>query len=172
MKQVPLAGSLADIQAAVDAAKGAGKVGIVGYSWGGYLSYLAGNQVNGLACAVGYYGAGIAEDCRGKRRVPTLLHFGTQDTLLLFDEVTQFRFNRPDVTVFDYPAGHDFNCDERDGYDPQSAKLAHERTMFWISQYVEGQPPIMLKNAGAYAQAKTDKKKKKPAGDELGPPAA
>jgi carboxymethylenebutenolidase len=41
----------------------------------------------------------------------------------------------------------------------------------WIFQYVEGQPPIALKNAGAYAQAKVEKKKKvKDAADDLGPP--
>jgi carboxymethylenebutenolidase len=34
---------------------------------------------------------------------------------------------------------------------------------------VEGQPPIALKNAGAYAQQKVDKKKKK-ASDDMGPP--
>ncbi|MGB8364312.1 MAG: dienelactone hydrolase family protein [Rhizomicrobium sp.] len=172
MKQVAIDTALADIQATVDVAKDAGKVAITGYCWGGYLAYLAANQVNGIACTIGYYGAGIADEWRGKRKVPTLLHFGTQDDLIPFEQVTQFRANRPDVTVFGYPAGHGFNCDERNSYDPQSATLAHERTLFWISQFVEGQPPIVLKNAGAYAQAKVDKKKKKPAGDDLGPPEA
>ena len=41
----------------------------------------------------------------------------------------------------------------------------------WISQYVQGQPPVLLKNAGAYAQAKVEKKKKKEETvDDLGPP--
>jgi len=40
----------------------------------------------------------------------------------------------------------------------------------WIFQYVEGQPPVALKNAGAYAQAKVEKKKQKETADDLGPP--
>lgn len=164
--------ALAEIQATVDAVKSAGKVAIVGYCWGGYLAYAAGNQVNGLSCAVGYYGSGIVDDYGMKRKIPTLLHFGENDALIPFEAMSQFRAHRPDVSVFSYPgASHGFNCDQRDSYQADAAEKALERTLFWISQYVEGQPPIALKNAGAYAQAKVDKKKKKKeAADDLGPP--
>jgi carboxymethylenebutenolidase len=76
------------------------------------------------------------------------------------------------VSAFSYPgAAHAFNYDDRDSYHGEAAKTALERTLVWISQYVEGQPPILLKNAGAYAQAKVEKKKKKKEGaDDLGPP--
>jgi carboxymethylenebutenolidase len=172
MQQVGTARSLGDIQATVDAVKSAGKVAIVGYCWGGYLAYLSGNRVNGVACAIGYYGGGIVDEYQEKRKVPTLLHFAEDDALIPFDEVTQFRAHRPDVSAFSYPsAGHGFNCDERDSYNEEAAQKALDRTLFWIGQYVEGQPPIALKNAGFYAQAKTDKKKKKKeAADDLGPP--
>lgn len=169
--QVGTEGPLADIQAAVDAVKATGKVAIVGYCWGGYLAYVSANRLNGLACVVGYYGGGIAEEYREKRKIPTLLHFGEVDSLIPFDAVSAFRAHRPDVSAFSYAAGHGFNCDEQDSYDADAARRALERTLSWISQYVEGQPPITLKNAGAYAQAKTDKKKKKKkAADDLGPP--
>lgn len=171
MNRVGVDSALADIQATVDAVKGAGKVAIVGYCWGGYLAYLSGNRVSGAACAVGYYGGGIVNDYREKRKIPTLLHFAENDALIPFDEVVQFRARRPDVSAFAYPAAHGFNCDERDSYDAPAAQKALERTLFWVSQYVEGQPPVTLKNAGAYAQAKTDKKKKKKeTADDLGPP--
>jgi carboxymethylenebutenolidase len=172
MQQVGNERAIGDIQQAVDAAKSAGKVGIVGYGWGGYLAYVSANRVNGVACTVGYYGDGIVEDYREKRRVPTLLHFGENDPLIPCEEVSQFRAHRPDVSAFSYPgATHAFNCDDRDSYHDEAAKVALERTLTWISQYVEGQPPIALKNAGAYAQAKVDKKKKKKeTADDLGPP--
>jgi carboxymethylenebutenolidase len=172
VKQVGMDGPLADIQATVEAVKDAGKVAVVGYSWGGYLAYLAANRVGGLACAIGYYAPGVEDDFREKRRIPTLLHFGEADALIPFEEVVHFRASRPDVSAFSYQgAGHGFNCDERASYDQQAAEQALERTLFWVSQYVEGQPPILLKNAGAYAQAKTEKKKKKKdSGDDLGPP--
>jgi carboxymethylenebutenolidase len=173
-QQVGTERAIADIQQTVDAVKTAGKVTIVGYGWGGYLAYVSGNRVNGVACTVGYYGDGIVEDCREKRKVPTLLHFGEDDLRIPFEEVGQFRSHRPDVSAFSYPgAAHAFNCDDRDSYHGEAAKAALERTLRWISQYVEGQPPIALKNAGAYAQAKVEKKKKKKeATDDLGPPMA
>jgi carboxymethylenebutenolidase len=171
-QQVGTERAIGDIQEAVDAVKSAGKVTIVGYGWGGYLAYLSANRVKGVACTVGYYGDGIADDYREKRKVPTLLHFGEADPLIPFAEVGQFRAHRPDVSAFSYPgAAHAFNCDQRDSYHDVAAKTALERTLLWISQYVEGQPPIALKNAGAYAQAKVDKKKKKKeSADDLGPP--
>lgn len=173
MRQVGTDGPLGDIQTAVDAVKSAGKVAVVGYCWGGYLAYVSSNRVSGIACTIGYYGGGVQSEYREKRKVPTLLHFGETDPLIPFEEVIQFRAHRPDVSAFSYPAGHGFNCDERDSYNADAAAKAQERTLFWISQYVEGQPPVTLKNAGSYAQAKTErKKKKKSGGDDLGPPPA
>jgi carboxymethylenebutenolidase len=173
LKQVGNERALSEIQVTVDAAKSAGKVAVVGYCWGGYLAYAAGNRVSGLACAVGYYGGGIVDDYGQKRKVPTLLHFGENDPLIPFEAMSQFRAHRPDVSVFSYPgAAHGFNCDQRDSYQQDAAHQALERTLFWVSQFVEGQPPIALKNSGAYAQAKVDKKKKKKeTADDLGPPA-
>jgi carboxymethylenebutenolidase len=171
MQQVGTERALGDIQTVVDAVKGTGKVAVVGYCWGGYLAYLSGNRVNGIACAIGYYGNGIVGDYREKRRVPTLLHFAENDALIPWEDVVQFRAHRPDVSAFSYPStGHGFACDERDSYNANAAQHALERTLFWISQYVEGQPPIQLKNAGAYAQAKTEKKKKKKESADMGPP--
>ena len=168
--QIETEKALADIQTAVDAVKDAGKVAVVGYSSGGDLAYASSNRLKGIACVVGYYGSGIVNDYREKRKVPTLLHFGEADALIPIENIVQFRAHRPDVSAFTYPAAaHGFNCDEGDSFQEKAAREALERTLAFISQYVEGQPPILLKNAGAYAQAKTDRKKKK-GGDDLGPP--
>ena len=171
-QQVGTERAISDIQRTVNAVKSAGKVTIVGYGWGGYLAYIAANRVSGVACIVGYYGCGIAEDYREKRKVPTLLHFGEEDPQIRPERVTEFRFHRPDVSAFSYPgAAHGFNHDGRDSYHDQAARTALDRTLSWIFQYVEGQPPVTLKNAGAYAQAKVEKKKKKEETvDDLGPP--
>ena len=174
MTQVGADAPFSDIQASVDFVKAIGKVAIVGYCWGGYLAYGSGNRVSGLACAIGYYGGGVEKEYQQKRKIPTMLHFGERDPYIPFEDVVQFRANRPDVSAFSYPsAGHGFNCDERNSYDAQAAEKALDHTLFWISQYVVGQPPVALKNAGAYAQAKVDKKAKgkgKDAADDLGPP--
>jgi carboxymethylenebutenolidase len=170
-RSVGTAHALNDIQATVNAVASVGKVAIVGYSWGGYLAYLSSNRVSGVACTVGYYGPGIAQDSLEKRKIPTLLHFGENDPLIPLDDIVHFRASRPDVSAFSYPAaGHGFNCSERDDYNAEAAQIALERTLFWISQFVEGQAPIALKNSGSYAQQKVDKKKKKAADDDMGPP--
>lgn len=172
VNQIGIEGPISDIQASVDSVADAGKVAIVGYSWGGQLAYLAANRVNGVACAVGYYGTGIVNDPGAKRKIPTLLHFAEDDTSITSDELIQFRAKRPDVSAFLYPsATHGFNCDERGDFNAEAADTAMQRTLSWISQYVEGAAPAILKNAGSYAQAKTEKKKKKKAdADDMGPP--
>ena len=170
-EQVGEEGLIADIQATVDAVRSAGKVAVVGYGLGGYLAYNCANAVDGLACAASYYSDGVVDEPGGKRKIPTLLHFGDTDPCISGDGVIQFRARRPDVSAFTYSAGHGFDCEARDGYNAEEAEKALERTLFWISQYVEGQPPIALKNSGSYAQAKIDRKKaKKKDGDDLGPP--
>ena len=163
--------AISDIQTSVDAVKGAGKVAVVGYCWGGDLAYTAANKLDSIACVIGYDGRETVNDYREKRKVPTLLHFGESDPELPLEAITQFRAWRPDVSAFTYPdAAQGFGCDERGNFRAEAAEKALERTLFWISQYVEGQQPILLKNAGAYAQAKTEKKKKKTGGDDLGLP--
>jgi carboxymethylenebutenolidase len=163
---------LAEIQSTVDSVKDCGKVAIVGYGAGGGLAYAAANRISGLACAVSYYGTGIVDNYGEKRKIPILLHFGEADPLVPFAEVSQFRASRPEVSAFSYPgAAHDFDADGKESYDEAAAKLALDRTLTWLSQYVVGQPPVALKNAGAYAQAKVEKKKKKKsADDDMGPP--
>jgi len=163
---------LGEIQSTVDSVKSCGKVAIVGYGAGGGLAYAAANRISGLACAVSYYGTGIVNNYFEKRKIPVLMHFGEADPLVPFEDVNQFRANRPEVSAFSYPgAAHDFDADGSESYDDSSAKLALERTMTWLSQYVVGQPRITMKNGGAYALAKVDKKKKKAADSDMGPPA-
>jgi carboxymethylenebutenolidase len=168
-----VATALQEIQATVDAVKSAGKVAIVGYDWGGYLAYVSANNLNDLACAIGYYPAGISEERWVKRKIPTLLHLPENDPSLPMDEIVKFRAQRPDVSAFSYPeARNGFNFDAAETFDEAAAQSARERTLFWISQYVEGQKPIALKNSGSYAQAKVEKKKKKTGDDDMGPPDA
>src|SRR5258708_15705759 len=68
-------GPLKDVQAAIDAAKNAGKIAVVGYCWGGTLAFHAATRLSGLACAVGYYGGGSAATASAKPTGPTTLHF-------------------------------------------------------------------------------------------------
>ena len=170
-KTVPVEAALQDIQAAIDSVKSAGKVALVGFSWGGYLAYLSANSLRDVACAIGYSSSELVQEHPTKRKIPLLIHFPEDDPAIPMEDIIQFRANRPDIGAFSYPnVAHDFNFDEAKAYNAEAAKAARERTLFWISQFVVGQPPVTLKNSGYYAQAKTDKKKKKSGGDDMGPP--
>src|SRR5690606_20249526 len=59
VEALPAPGVQADIQAAIDHAAQAGKVGIVGYCWGGLLTWRAASLAKGLSAAVPYYGGGM-----------------------------------------------------------------------------------------------------------------
>jgi len=122
-------GALSDISAAVQRVAGAGKVGVVGFCWGGTMAWLAAVQTEGVAAAVGYYGGGIIGMKDLRPRVPTMLHFGEQDGHIPVAGVHEIGAAHPETPVFLYPAGHGFNCDERASYDAPSAALAWRRTL-------------------------------------------
>jgi carboxymethylenebutenolidase len=110
---IKLEDSLKDVQAAIDALKPAGRVGVVGYCWGGSLAFLAAARLSGLACAVGYYGGMIAAHTDEKPKVPTILHFGEKDQGIPMTDVEKIKAAQPDVKIYTYSAGHGFSCDER-----------------------------------------------------------
>ena len=128
---------IADIEATVAAAKTAGRVAVVGYCWGGSLAFLSAVKVDGIACAVGYYGGQIAARLDRPPRVPLMLHFGEQDASIPLADVEKIRRAAPAATVFTYPgAGHGFSCDERQSYEASSAALARERTLAFVREHV------------------------------------
>jgi carboxymethylenebutenolidase len=128
--------ALRDIAAAREAAASAGRIGIVGYCWGGYISWMSAARVADLACAITYYGGGMPEAIAEQPRCPVLAHFGERDTGIPLASVQQFAAAHPEVEVHLYPAGHAFNCDQRGGYDAAAAQLARERTLAWLRRHV------------------------------------
>jgi len=128
--------ALLDIAAAIAHVAPAGKVGIVGYCWGGLLSWLAACKLDGLAASVPYYGGGMPQQAALKPRCPVLAHFGEQDGHIPADTVRAFAKAQPVVQVHLYPAGHGFNCDQRASYHAPSAALARERTLAFLREHV------------------------------------
>ena len=138
VQALPGPGVLQDIQAAVDFAARAGRVGIVGYCWGGLLVWRSAEQVTGLAAAVSYYGGGmtVGDEPARKPKVPTMSHFGEQDTHIPVDSVQAFEQAHPEVEVHLYAANHGFNCDQRGAYNPGAAAAAFERTLYHFGKHV------------------------------------
>lgn len=126
--------ALADIQAAIDYVKGHGKVGVVGYCWGGTMAWLSAAELNGLSAAVGYYGGGVLGLQSLKPNCPTMLHFGDLDKHIPVDGVREFAAKRPDVPTFIYAADHGFNCDARASFNQAAADLARGRTLDFFAK--------------------------------------
>ena len=129
-----LAKTLLDIEAAIEAVNSAGKVGVVGYCWGGTLAYASAVNLPGVAAAVGYYGGGVAAMSDKAPQAPVMLHFGEKDHSISMADVEKVKMNQLSVPVFVYPAGHGFNCDERASYDKDSADLARSRTLAFFAE--------------------------------------
>lgn len=128
--------ALKDTEAAIQAASGAGKVGIVGYCWGGLIAWLAAGRLSGLAAAVPYYGGGILDNAELEPRVPLMAHFGEKDQHIPVDGVRKLAEKHKQHQVFIYSADHGFNCDHRGSHDPIAAKQARERTLEFFRKHV------------------------------------
>jgi carboxymethylenebutenolidase len=136
--QIGLDKMLLDIESARAAAASAGKVGVVGYCLGGSLAWLAATRLRGVAAASCYYGGRIAGFAGEKPHCPVQMHFGEKDQSIPLSDVEKVRANTPSrlVEIFTYPAGHAFNRDVGQSFDPQSAKLARERTLTLFRKHI------------------------------------
>lgn len=133
--------ALRDIQATVEEAAKYGRVGVVGYCYGGLMAYLAACQVDGIACASAYYGGGIAAEfdrADGARapKCPLILHFGELDAHIPMTDVDKIRQALSDVPVHVYDADHGFNCDHRASHHAASAALARQRTIALLEAHI------------------------------------
>jgi len=128
--------AMKDAQAGVNEAKKAGKVGIVGYCWGGLVTWLAAAKLGGLACAVPYYGGGILDNAELEPRVPLMGHFGERDQHIPVEGVKKLAARHSKHQIFIYAADHGFNCDQRGSWDAPAAKQARERTLAFFRKHV------------------------------------
>ncbi|MEY4735941.1 MAG: hypothetical protein RL302_260, partial [Pseudomonadota bacterium] len=131
-------GVLPDIEAAIAFAAQAGKVGVLGYCWGGLLTWRAAALLSGISAAVPYYGGGMTQPAEAARmpQCPVLAHFGERDHAIPVEGVRAFAVAHPAVEVAIYPAQHGFNCDHRGAFDASAAALARARTLAFLAQYL------------------------------------
>ncbi len=135
---LPGAGVLQDIQAAIDhaAAVSGAKVGIIGFCWGGLLTWKAACLLKGLSAAVPYYGGGMTSEDEIARQpqCPVMAHFGDQDHWIPMEGIEAFKKVHPEVQVHVYAAHHGFNCDQRGAYDEAASRLARERSLAFLAE--------------------------------------
>ena len=132
--------TLLDLAACHAVVKHAGRVGTVGFCWGGKMAYVSACELP-VACAVAYYGGSITQELTKTPRVPVLYHFGGKDTHIPESDIDKIRAVDTRGTFYLYPeADHGFNCDMRGSYNADAAKLARQRTLAFLAQYLRGEP--------------------------------
>jgi len=149
---------VADVQAAVDYLKAqpfvqTDRIGIVGFCFGGRVSYLAACNVSDIKATVVFYGGRILAPLGGegpspleqtsKITSPVLGLFGEEDQNPTPADVAQIdaELTKQGKTheFHMYPGcGHGFHCNGRSSYRPESARDAWAKAMAWFDQYLKG----------------------------------
>ena len=148
---------IADVQAAVDYLKAqpfvdADRIGIVGFCFGGRVTYLSACTIPDLKASVVYYG-GFISVARGEGpsplertsgiSAPIMGLFGEDDANPSPEEVTTFAAeldkHNKHYEFHTYPgAGHGFNCNARASYRPESAMDAWGKAMAFFDTHLKG----------------------------------
>jgi len=133
--QISFDRAIEDVASAAESIKAAGRIGVVGYCWGGTVALLAATRL--ALPAVSYYGARNVAFLGEKPRAPVQFHFGENDASIPPEAVQRHREAYPDMEIFTYRAGHAFNRDVDPGhYDESSARLALDRTLAFFSEHL------------------------------------
>jgi carboxymethylenebutenolidase len=134
--------ALLDVAAAYGWAKESGKgIGVIGYCYGGFMSWLTATRGETLkmrpSCCVGYYPGGVGQVASEEPSCPVMLHFGAEDSHIGQDQIEAVRSAHPEVEIYVYEgAGHGFNCDARASFDAPSAALARERSLAFLKGHI------------------------------------
>ncbi len=115
-----------------------GKVGVVGFCFGGWISNMMAVRVPELAAAVPFYGGQPAIEDVPKINAPLLLHYAGLDTRVndgwpAYEKALQEN-NKP-YTAWLYPdVNHGFHNDSTPRYDKAAAELAWQRTVDFFKE--------------------------------------
>ncbi|HEY4355562.1 MAG TPA: dienelactone hydrolase family protein [Acidobacteriaceae bacterium] len=135
--------SLLDVAAAYQYVKPTGKVGVIGYCYGGLMAWLSAVRGNAhgmhLSAAVGYYAGGIGKFAAEEPTCPVMLHFGAEDSHIGVDQIDAVRNAHPEVQVFVYAgAGHAFSRKpDPDSYNADASMLARKLSLEFLKENLE-----------------------------------
>ena len=127
-----------DVASAAEAISSAGRIGCVGFCWGGTVALLAATRL-GMP-AVSYYGSRNVNYTDEAARAPLMFHFGAKDGSIPKAAIERHREAWPQAEIFVYPgAGHAFDRDaDPHSYDAPGATLARERTLGFFARHLGG----------------------------------
>ena len=115
-----------------------GKIGAVGFCFGGGISNLLATRLPDLGGAVPFYGAQPAAADVAKIKAPLLIHYAGLDERINAGwpaYETALKANNVKYEAFIYPnVNHGFHNDTTPRYDEASAKLAWQRTVDFFNK--------------------------------------
>jgi len=118
-----------------------GKVGVVGFCYGGQMANILATRVPELAAAVPFYGTSPAPAEAAKVKTPLLAHFAETDQRVNaswppYEEA--LKANKVPYQAFTYPGTqHGFNNDTTPRYNAEAAKLAWSRTIEFFKKQLK-----------------------------------
>lgn len=114
-------------------AESTGKVGVVGFCFGGWISNMMAVRISDLKAAVPFYGGQPTAEETAKIKSPLLLQYAELDTRVnegLPAYEAALKANKVEYTLHIYPGvNHGFHNDTTPRYDEAAAKLAWQRTI-------------------------------------------
>lgn len=136
MGKLDIEKALLDCAATADALNGVNHKAIMGYCFGGRMSWLGATNLD-FDAAIVYYGGGIVNALDKPATCPVMMHFGELDQSIPMDQIDQIRAAVPDAQIFVYnDAQHGFACDHRGSYNEDATKQANGRTLAFLAQHI------------------------------------
>lgn len=127
---------LADIGAAADALRPAGRVAVSGFCTGGTWAWIAASAMD-FDAQVNFYGSHVPAHLRRTPRCPTIMHYGDADRIVPPESVATIRAAHPEVTIIAYPgAGHAFfNPEQTGAHHPAATELAWRHSLEFLERH-------------------------------------
>ena len=125
-----------DILAAAAALPAGVKRGIVGYCWGGTVTWHGATRTSAFSAASAWYGGGIAAAKDEVARCPVQMHFGETDASIPMSDVAAIKAAQPGAEIHVYGGGHGFGCDERGSFVKADYEMAQKRTLEFFGKHL------------------------------------
>jgi len=129
--------TMTDVTAAADRIRDAGKIAIMGFCFGGTVTWLASARCN-LDAAIAYYGSNMCDYPDETPRCPVICHVGDKDTAVPPSDVAEFQEKHPEIFWHIYEnVVHGFDNHTRPArYDSQAARTARNRTLIFLHDQI------------------------------------